>query len=141
MVNKEEIARRLEIICKEYDLSATAFAEKIDVGRATISHILSGRNKPSLDFIIKVNSVFKEVDLYWLLYGRGSFPSTAEQKNDRSVTSQAKDEAKNPKAPSASISPSADPIPKLAEIPNTPVSEIQRVILLFKDGRFENYEY
>ncbi|MEY2923436.1 MAG: hypothetical protein RL108_2062, partial [Bacteroidota bacterium] len=33
-----------------------------------------GRNKPSLDFILKILEVFPEVDLYWILNGKGTFP-------------------------------------------------------------------
>ena len=50
------------------------FADKIGVQRSSISHILSGRNKPSLDFILKVTNEFTDVDIYWLLNGKGSFP-------------------------------------------------------------------
>ena len=74
MVNNASFAKRLQKICDEFELSAAAFAEKVSVGRATISHILSGRNKPSLDFVMKVTTTFPEVDLDWLLYGRGTFP-------------------------------------------------------------------
>ena len=54
-----------------YNESASSFAEKIGVQRSSISHILSGRNKPSLDFVLKVLSSFPEVELYWLLNGKG----------------------------------------------------------------------
>jgi hypothetical protein len=42
-----------------------------------LSHLLSGRNKPSLDFILKIVDVFPDVDLYWILNG-GSFPKNKE---------------------------------------------------------------
>jgi len=58
MVNSEEFSNRLKEIFDFYELSASSFADKIDVGRASISHILSGRNKPSLDFVMKVVSTF-----------------------------------------------------------------------------------
>ena len=59
-----------------YNLSASAFADKIGVQRSGISHILSGRNKPSLEFVMKLHSYFPEVSLYWLLNGKGEFPSS-----------------------------------------------------------------
>ena len=48
-------------------LSAAAFAKRIGVQRSSVSHILSKRNKPSLDFILKINNSFNEVTLDWLL--------------------------------------------------------------------------
>ena len=73
MVNTEQFGTRLQRILEYYDLSAASFADKIEVGRSSISHILSGRNKPSLDFFMKVVKNFPEVELYWLLNGKGSF--------------------------------------------------------------------
>ena len=74
MVNTDEFVRRLERILKYYSLSAAAFADKIQVQRSSISHLLTGRNKPSLEFVLKVVKTFPEVNLYWLLNGKGSFP-------------------------------------------------------------------
>jgi len=74
MVNTDEFVRRLERILKYYGLSAAAFADKIQVQRSSISHLLTGRNKPSLEFVLKVVKTFPEVNLYWLLNGKGGFP-------------------------------------------------------------------
>ena len=74
MVNIDDFIKRLEIILDYYSLSASAFADKVGVQRSSLSHLLSGRNKPSLDFILKITQKFPEVDLYWILNGKGNFP-------------------------------------------------------------------
>ena len=74
MVNIPEFTSRLKKVIDYYQLTASMFADKIGVQRSSISHILSGRNKPSLDFILKVTAEFNEVDMYWLLNGKGTFP-------------------------------------------------------------------
>lgn len=74
MVNTDLFKERLQRILSHYDLSASAFADAIGVQRSSISHLLSGRNKPSLDFVLKVVRAFPEVNLYWLLNGKGHFP-------------------------------------------------------------------
>ncbi|UJH91795.1 helix-turn-helix transcriptional regulator [Antarcticibacterium sp. 1MA-6-2] len=84
MVNSENFSLRLQKILEYYDISAATFADAIDVGRSSISHILSGRNKPSLDFVLKIVQAYPEVELYWLLNGKGSFPS----KGNTSVPSE-----------------------------------------------------
>jgi transcriptional regulator with XRE-family HTH domain len=76
MVNTEDFIKRLEIILDYYSLNASSFADKIGVQRSSLSHLLSGRNKPSLDFILKIMDEFSEVDLYWLLNGKGTFPKS-----------------------------------------------------------------
>ena len=74
MVNPEDFTNRLKKILEHHQLTASLFADKIGVQRSSISHILSGRNKPSLDFILKVTNTFSDVDIYWLLNGKGTFP-------------------------------------------------------------------
>ena len=68
--------KNIELILDYYSLSASGFADKIEVQRSSLSHLLSGRNKPSLDFILKIIAVFPEVDLYWILNGIGNFPKS-----------------------------------------------------------------
>ncbi len=74
MVNTTAFGKRIEQIMHYYALPASGFADLMGVGRSSISHILSGRNKPSLDFVMKIIDAYEEVDLHWLLYGQGTFP-------------------------------------------------------------------
>ncbi|MDR2237026.1 MAG: helix-turn-helix domain-containing protein [Chryseobacterium sp.] len=63
-----------ERISKVIEYSAftpSEFADEIDVQRSSISHITSGRNKPSLEFIIKIKSRFPEILWDWLITGEG----------------------------------------------------------------------
>lgn len=119
MINSEYFIKRLEKVIKFYGLSSSAFAEKIGVQRSSISHILSGRNKPSLEFIMKVLSSFPEVDLYWLLNGKGEFPSKEHEADKESY----------------SVNSEIDTIKKSKS--NNPV---KRIVILFEDGTFESYE-
>ncbi|MEG1573028.1 MAG: helix-turn-helix transcriptional regulator [Bacteroidales bacterium] len=64
--------RRIELILKTQNLTPTQFADKLGIQRSGLSHILAGRNNPSLDFVTKVLSVFPEIQTDWLLFGKGS---------------------------------------------------------------------
>lgn len=68
----------IEEILEVYNVNASEFAEKIDVQRSNISHILSGRNNPSLDFLIKVKEVFPELRWDYLLLGKKPMTSAEE---------------------------------------------------------------
>ena len=57
-------------------LNAASFAEKIGVQRSGISHILSGRNKPSLEFLSKIQTAFDEIEYDWLLLGKNQHVDT-----------------------------------------------------------------
>ncbi len=122
MVNIEDFIIRLQKVMDYYGESASSFAEKIGVQRSSISHILSGRNKPSLDFILKILSSFPEVDLYWLFNGKGEFPSKGEFEEPKQ------------KADLFSVSEKLQ-----LKTPNND-KEIERIVIFYSDGSFKNFQ-
>jgi len=62
---------RIRQILAARALSPTQFADTIGIGRPVASHILSGRNKPSLEVIQKIVDAFPDLALPWLLKGEG----------------------------------------------------------------------
>ena len=70
MLNNTAIVSRIEEVRKNHQLTAASFATKIGVQRSAISHVLSGRNKPSLEFLMKIHDSFDEVNLEWLILGK-----------------------------------------------------------------------
>ena len=65
------IDRVRELFQKE-QLSPSQFADEINLQRSSLSHVLSGRNKPSLDFVMKIKHRYSKVNLEWLIFGNGS---------------------------------------------------------------------
>jgi transcriptional regulator with XRE-family HTH domain len=65
------VERIKEIILKE-GLTSGSFADLIGVQRSSMSHIINGRNNPSLDFIVKTLQHFPKIDPEWLLTGSGT---------------------------------------------------------------------
>jgi len=120
MINIDEFVIRLQKVMDFYGETSSSFAEKIGVQRSSISHILSGRNKPSLDFILKVLSSFPDVELYWLINGKGTFPSETQ-----------KEILKEDILPQNILK--KDPTPKSD-------NAIERIIIFYKDGSFQNFE-
>lgn len=140
MVNTDEFSKRLQKIFDYYDLNASAFADKIDVGRATISHLLSGRNKPSLDFVMRVVKTFPEVELYWLLNGKGSFPKS-NSSTPTSVTSKEdfNEVAKTiPHTTPQNISQQDHLTNKMSKESST-TTDIERIVIFYKNGVFKTY--
>lgn len=62
--------RIIQIMQKE-GLSNAEFAEKIGISTSSLSHIFNGRNKPSLDVVMRIHKACPYVNLEWLLYGEG----------------------------------------------------------------------
>ena len=70
--------RITQIIQKE-EMTAAQFAEKIGISPSSLSHILSGRNNPSLEVVMKIHKACNYVNLSWLLYGEGSMEIQPEE--------------------------------------------------------------
>ena len=123
MINTEEFTKRLQKVIDYYGETASSFAEKIGVQRSSISHILSGRNKPSLEFVLKIFAAFPEVELYWLLNGKGVFPSVKKSEN-------VKTEAEVPPA-------------MVHEKIQTEIKKdksIDSIVIFYSDGSFKNFQ-
>jgi transcriptional regulator with XRE-family HTH domain len=65
-----EVKDRLRMIMDSHKLNAGSFADKIGVQRSNVSHVLSGRNKPSFDFVEKLLLAFPRVSAEWLFTGK-----------------------------------------------------------------------
>lgn len=75
-----DFVKKLENILSFYQLTASAFADKIGFQRSSMSHLLAGRNKPSLDFVMKISTTFSEVDINWFLFDIGTFPKSKQER-------------------------------------------------------------
>ena len=67
MINNELIVSRIKKLIDDNKLTPSSFAKKIESKRANVSHILSGRNKPSLNFLIKIVDSFDNISLDWFI--------------------------------------------------------------------------
>ena len=130
----EEIVKRISHILEEQQLSSSAFADAIGVQRSSISHVLSGRNKPSLEFILKIFRAFPSYSTNWLLFGEETDAAKVyKQPADNSAETQAEDLALTSESYETSEKPTKPPTVSKSE------SEIEKVILLLKDGSFTEY--
>lgn len=133
MLNTERFLERLEFLMENNQLNATAFAEKIGVQRSSVSHILSKRNKPSLEFMLKIYEHFEEVNLEWLILGNQNIPlpppppppkdTNETLEMDLIKEGQKKETAQNVQA--------FDGVQKN--------EEVSQIIQLYKDGSFRTY--
>lgn len=64
-----ELIDRFRYIIKIHQMTPSSFADEIGVQRSSVSHVLSGRNKPGMEFIQKVLHRFPKVDAAWLISG------------------------------------------------------------------------
>lgn len=156
MVNIDDFVKRLEVILDYYGLNASAFADKIGVQRSSMSHLLSGRNKPSLDFVLKILDVFPDVDLYWILNGKGSFPKKEDDSKNNTTAIVAETEKESTSIPLNDHFDSGDLFSQMNTIENIPEEkrnlletkspnvvpnegEIEKIVFFYKNGTFKVY--
>ncbi|SEO27377.1 Helix-turn-helix [Flavobacterium sp. CF108] len=150
MVNIDDFVKRLEIILDYYGLNASLFADKIGVQRSSMSHLLSGRNKPSLDFVMKILDVFPEVDLYWILVGKGNFPkseneivSNFQNTNSDSPSSSNENYSREDLFTPINNEENKSSIKSLIETKKSNLSfeedEIEKIVIFYKNGTFKAY--
>jgi plasmid maintenance system antidote protein VapI len=139
-MHNADFTRRLEQLLEYYSLTASMLADRIGVQRSGISHLLSGRNKPSLDFIIKLIESFPDLDLYWLLIGNGSM-----LKQNNIVPHQSADITPAEKIQVEKLSGNDFPpdVPFPVDNLNKKIypqnTAVVKIIVLYEDGSFESY--
>ncbi len=105
----ESINDRIQKLLLEKEISASEFSKKINVQRSSISHIINGRNKPSLEIVTKICKVYPDVKLDWLILGEN-------YESDSPTPTDPKNIQKNYS------------------------SDVEKIILLLKDGTFKAFE-
>lgn len=133
MINASEFAQRLQKIMDLYQLTASAFAESVGVQRSAISHILSGRNKPSLDFVLKILEAYPDVELYWLLNGKGPGPVAGSNE-------EAADLFNSSTTPAVTTDKGSHGSSEDYDVKSTPVNsarKILKVVVFYDDHTFE----
>ena len=143
--------RRLQQFLAAENISQSQFADSIGVARASISHILAGRNKPGFDFIERMARQYPELNLEWLITGRGRMYNSAKTAPESPAgpisplpdpageglfdLSENRAETVAPTSPSPKIN-STDNLDKLVQKFINQKS-ISKIIVFFNDGTFQ----
>ena len=102
---------RIQKIIENYNLTSNSFAHEIEVNRSTISHILTGRNKPSIEVVQKILKRFNSISSDWLLLGNGNM----EISNNNNVQSK-------------------------SSIVKTSEKQVEKIIVVYSDQTFTEYK-
>lgn len=144
------IIDRLKMILDRVNLTPGNFADKIGVAPATISHILSGRNKyPSAEVMLRLHDTYPDIDLNWLLTGEGSLVKddpdsmfTGSLFGDNLINaSKSTTEAENRKENQSETPKNADNTIVKQEViyKERPDRKIVEIRIFFDDGTYETF--
>lgn len=134
------VSERLFKLMELERLTAAKLADILEVQPSAISHILSGRNKPSFDFIQKLTTKFPRLNIDWLITGKGNMYKVAVQQSlfDPPTTL-------NPKADShtTEISEKSDDTQRMRNFTNVNNSvltkTVKQIVFIYSDNTFETY--
>ena len=147
--------KRIALILQTQNLTVSQFADRIGVQRSALSHVLGGRNNPSLDFVTKILRTFPEIRSQWLLFGEGKmYDAMADVRPaEEAAVAVPPEVVETPPAAVAEMTPIAAseteetapepemPLPDMAGF--APVqaedSRLVKVVFFYSDGRFEEY--
>ncbi len=143
---------RLKQFLAAENITQAQFADKLNVVRASVSHILSGRNNPSFDFIKAMMSNYPNLNMDWLMFGKGKMYKDSQQVLDSDQlfpiepTEPVADVVEPLKSPDIpSVPDEKKSTPPTSNI-NTLIQQAQhivnqrkvtKVIIMFNDGSFQ----
>ncbi len=132
--------QRIRNLISAKNLTASAFADRIGVPRSTISHILSGRNKPSLELVQKILDAFPDLRVEWIIRGKGRMIS-----EDLDLFSNAPAISSDPDMEEEGAHTDQTVETDNKEVPADQVAgpsvrrDITRLIAIYNDGSFSEY--
>lgn len=135
-----QLSERIQYLMKLNQLSASAFADEIDVQRSSISHVLSGRNKPSLEFIQKILKRFPKVDAAWLITGIPSHKDASDAENLNVIRSE--DQPKYSQSlfdEDSKADKQGEPLEQQSNQSENTGKKLLKLIALYSDNSFEEF--
>lgn len=135
---------RIRQLMEYKGLTSTQLADTIEVPRAIVSHILSERNKPSLDVVLKIVSTYREVDRNWLLLGEGSMLITlASGDKERTPVSSVVEKPVAVHTEAPTVTPPVEKVQEtqiVTQKPAPPEKAIEQIMIFYTDKTFSTYK-
>lgn len=146
MIELDNLLDRIRLIMNSYGLTNSQLCQKIGVQRSLLSHVFSKRNRPSLDFLLKIHEAFDDVTLDWLLLGKGeiNLPHDLFSVEDPVVNENSNEDNQHVKDKMTSPTPTTYPSKLLTE--NADQRDLDlldkpiEVVFLYPDGTFKIFQ-
>ena len=142
-MENSEMKDRIAHIIRAKNLTAAEFALRLGIQPSNVSHLLSGRNNPSLDFVKKLKETFPEYSLDWIVLGVGPI-TVSEPFLAATPTPKGLEPAEGQEEDDDALEGTLFGQPKEAEAQTEPVRPtegrvLQRMIMVYSDHTFEEF--
>ena len=142
-MENEEIKDRIAHIIRAKNLTAAEFALRLGIQPSNVSHLLAGRNNPSLEFVRKLKETFPEYNLDWIVLGKGPMTVSEPFVEPKSVVEElpvamaSETESTTDNLGGTLFAPETVPERKMAPLSPVSEGELKRIILVYADNSFE----
>lgn len=140
-MENSDMKDRIAHIIRAKNLTASEFAIRLGIQPSNISHLLSGRNNPSLDFVKKLKETFPEYNLDWIIFGRGPITVSEPFPDFTPMESASASSALgNPigQIPSGTLFDQAKEEEPVHDLPEPLLSmALKQIVLVYSDNTFE----
>lgn len=141
-MENEEIKDRIAHIIRAKNFTAAEFALRLGIQPSNVSHLLAGRNNPSLEFVRKLKETFPEYNLDWIVFGKGPMTVSepfAEPKatEPAQIVPEQVNEANAGILENTLFAPENQEEPVIPTISHAHGTELKRIILVYADNTFE----
>lgn len=126
-----DLTDKIKQILIDKNLTPSLFADEIGIQRSSMSHLLAGRNKPSLDMVQKIVKRFPDLGINWIL-DEEPLPAIAPTTLSESVLESRK-----------KVTPASQPVQPnvVKEKPVVlPEKKIEKVLIFYSDGTFQEFK-
>ena len=141
MENTVEMKDRIAHIIRAKNLTAAEFAMQLGIQPSNISHLLAGRNNPSLDFVKKLKETFPEYNLEWIIFGKGpvtvSEPFVEPASTIKETESQPQEKTKEIVLEQDIFDSSLDVKAKSESASSPSDVVLKKMVLVYSDNTFE----
>ncbi len=122
--------KRLQQFLNAENITQSQFAERIGVAKASVSHILAGRNRPGFDFIESMSLSFPDLNLDWLICGKGRMYKSMRQ--ETGIFADPSHEAAILNSQPATLSELSEDSTQVGQTPHN----ITKVVIFYDDGTY-----
>lgn len=143
--------RIIQIMQKE-GLSNAEFADKIGISTSSLSHIFNGRNKPSLEVVMRIHKACPYVNINWLLYGEGEMEEQEESGDDENIFFQDNENGEKPTGspihfdfrkenmPDSPVYPTKEIVREEVKYIEKPHPKITEIRIFFDNGTYQVFK-
>ena len=140
-MENSEMKDRIAHIIRAKNLTAAEFALRLGIQPSNISHLLSGRNNPSLDFVKKLKETFPEYSLEWIIFGRGPITVSEPFPGITSIepvsSAQIQEKTVEPMTTGTLFDQTSEEEPRLNLTTPSSSAILKQIILVYSDNTFE----